>query len=93
MPISSSDTYLLAQVQFSVPMGAMLGDTFQISLVSDPNFTYFEDLNGNNLNYSASGGLVTVTAVPEPSSLTLMAISALSGLLWYRGRRRTTGTS
>ena len=90
--VTITGTSLLATVQFQAPLGATLGDQFQISLVNDPSFTYFDDQNGNALNYSvgSTGGTVTITSVvPEPSSLTVVALSGLSGLLWccWRGRK------
>ena len=78
-----SRTYL-ATVQFQAPQGATQGDTFQISLVNDPNFTYFAyDQNYDLLNYTSTGGTVMISSVPEPSSLTVVALCGLSGLLWY----------
>jgi hypothetical protein len=92
--IDSMHSYL-GTVQFQIPMGAMLGDQFQISLVNDPNFTYFEDKNGDNLTVQAVlGGTVTVagtTAVPEPSTLALSVVVA--GGLFVAWRRRRAGTS
>ncbi len=91
--VTITGTSLLATVQFQAAPGATLGDQFQISLVKDPNFTYFDDQNGTALNYSvgSTGGTVTITSVvPEPSSLTVVALSGLSGLLWccWRGRKQ-----
>ncbi len=80
----------LATVEFQAAPGATVGDAFQISVVTDPGQTYFDDAAGNPLSYSSDIGLVTVgPSVPEPSSLTLMAVSGLGGLLWRwrRGRR------
>ncbi len=91
-PDSSGALSYLASVQFLAPEGAMQGDQFQVSLVSDPNFTYFDDQFGNPLMYSSAmaGGLVTVSSVPEPSSLALLAIpGACGGLLWCRRGRRS----
>jgi PEP-CTERM motif len=84
------NTYL-ATVQFQAAPGATVGDGFLVSLVNDPNFTYFDDQYGNpylSTNVSVSGGMVTIAAaVPEPSSL-MMTLAGLGGLLWYwRGRR------
>jgi len=86
---------LLATVQFQA-LGTNPGDQFQISLVPptyDPSnvSTQFDDQNGALLNYTSTGGTVTITSVvPEPSSLTVVALSGLSGLLWccWRGRKQ-----
>jgi hypothetical protein len=88
--IAAAGSYL-GSVEFQAAPGASLRDSFQISLVNDPNFTYFDDQNGNPLNYSLNGGTVTVgdTAVPEPSSLALAALPAICGLLLYTRRRAT----
>jgi hypothetical protein len=92
--LGSGDTYLLAQVQFSVPVGAIPGDQFQISLMSNTGLTYFNDQNGNPLTIqSAGGGLVTIAgaAVPEPSSSTMLVIAGIGGLLWFCRRRGQVG--
>jgi hypothetical protein len=82
--IGASTTMFLAAVQFTAPAGATLGDQFQISLVNDPDLTFFYDLNGNPLagGYSMTGGVVTVASsmVPEPSSL-VITLSGMGGLL------------
>jgi hypothetical protein len=95
--LSSTASYL-ATVQFQVPTGSTPGQVFQITLVSNPGLTFFDDMNGNPLNYTASisGGAVninvnTASAVPEPASSTMLAISSgLCGLLWYRRQRKTS---
>ncbi|HKI16916.1 MAG TPA: hypothetical protein VKA15_03510 [Isosphaeraceae bacterium] len=78
--IAGGSTVYLATVQFYIPQGTQLNQ-FQVSLVNGPN-TYFYDQNGNPLPYT--------TGVPEPSTLTVVALSGLSGLLWcsWRGRKR-----
>jgi hypothetical protein len=79
---------LLATVQFFIP-GGKPGDQFQISLVSSG--TYFDDANGKSINYSGSGGVITLgAAVPEPSTLTVAAVSSLAGLVYYSRRRKQT---
>jgi len=92
---SITGSLYLATVQFQAAPGATVGDQFQISLVANPVFTYFDDGNGNILSYSSSsnGGVVTISsAIPEPASLTLLAISSVMGLLCYR-LRQTRGRS
>jgi hypothetical protein len=76
---------LLASVQFVIPAGAQLNQ-FQVSLVNDPHFTYFLDPNGNPLPLAPTG-------VPEPSSLAVVALSVLSGLVWSCARRRARAQS
>jgi len=88
VPLSTTSTYLLATVQFFDP-GGNTGDTFMIQLVPGGN-TYFDNKNGDELNYTPTVGTVMIaSAVPEPSSLTIVALSGLSGLLfcYVRGRR------
>ncbi len=93
--VTITGTLLLATVQFQA-LGTNPGDQFQISLVPptyDPSnvSTQFDDQNGALLNYTSTGGMVTITSVvPEPSTLTIVALSGLSGLLWccWRGRKQ-----
>ncbi len=78
----------LATVAFQAPPGASQDDRFQISLVNDPNFTYFDDQNGSALPYTMTGGMITIASVQEPSALVMAAISGLGGLLGYLRSRR-----
>jgi hypothetical protein len=94
--LSSTTPSFLATVQFQVPAGSAPGQMFQITLVSNPGLTFFDDMNNNSLNYAASisGGVVNInvnaaSAVPEPASSTMLAISSgLGGLLWYRRKQK-----
>jgi hypothetical protein len=98
IPVASSTTApysYLATVQFSAQAGTMGGDQYQISLVNDSDFTYFNDANGNPLAYTSSAGLVTIGSasgtpmvVPELPTLPVASVTSLIGLLWYRCRRR-----
>jgi len=92
--VTITGTLLLATVQFQA-LGTNPGDQFQISLVP-PTYdlsnvsTQFDDQTGALFNYTSTGGTVTIaSAIPEPSSWTLLALSGLSGLLWccWRGRK------
>ena len=77
----------LAEVQFQ-PFSGMVGDTWNVKLVNDPNQTFFDDASGNPLGYLSNVGQVMIGSVPEPSSMTLMALSSLGGLLFCWRRRR-----
>jgi PEP-CTERM motif-containing protein len=56
------------------------GDTFLVSLGTDPNFNYFQDSNGDSIPFQSNSGTIRIgSAVPEPSSLVLMFI-ALGGI-------------
>ena len=94
--VTITGTPLLATVQFQAPPGATPGDMFQISLGNDRNFTYFQyDQNPLDLlKYTSTPGTVTIgtsVAVPEPSTLPIVVLCGLSGLLWCYWRGRTHG--
>ncbi len=71
-------------------------DTFQVSLLTNSPNTYFQDQYTNPLNivsytYNSdlAGQVITISAVPEPASSTMLVISStLCGVFWYRGYRR-----
>jgi hypothetical protein len=90
--LTANQTYLLAEVTYSVPSS---GDTFTVGVVNDSSQTYFQDENGNNYTITSFDGstntFTIAAAVPEPSSSTMLAISSsLGGLLWYRRHRKTS---
>jgi hypothetical protein len=89
--LSSTPSYL-ATAQFQVAPAAA-PEVVQVTLVNNVS-TFFDDLNGSPLYYTASlsGGTVNinVSSVPEPSSLVLAGIAGLGGLFVYgRNRRRS----
>jgi hypothetical protein len=82
-------------VQFEAPQGAT--GEWQIALVNDHNFTYFDDKSNSPSSFTGAPGTVTITGgsgtetpipTPEPSTLLPAALMTLSGLLWYWYRRR-----
>ena len=90
--LTANQVYLLAEVSYSVPSP---GDTFTLGVVNDPGHTYFQDQNSNNYtiaSFDSTTNTFTISAnvaVPEPSSLTMLAISSgLGGLLWYRRKQK-----
>ncbi len=97
--ISFGESYLLArlELQHITPTPGLSTGTFRVSLLQDPNQSYFQNLDLEDLDpnqpkidpssYSLlNSGIVTITAVPEPSSILLVA-SAI-GLAIVRRRRR-----
>lgn len=84
--LNPGQTYLLAEVQFSVPVGASLTDKFNVSLnTSLTGVTEFDDQNGSALNFTSTPALVTLS-VPEPSGL-LLTIMGVAGVAAWAGRR------
>jgi len=81
--------------QFSTlpaPSGALSSFTLTFFATSTSNLTLsFSDFSGNPTN-STDGFLdnVALTAVPEPSSLAVMAIGLLFGYCAFRSRRRAS---
>jgi hypothetical protein len=87
-PTSGGTNSLLATVDFQAAPGATPGDSFQISLVNNSN-TYFDGQTpGLPYTVTPGGGMVTISSIPEPSTLVLGVIASLGGLLVYRRNRR-----
>lgn len=91
--LTAGTKYLIGEVTYNVPSPS---DTFQVVPTSGGQ-TYFQDQNSNSytiMSFNADTGTFTISAVPEPSSSTLLAISsALCGSLWYRGLRKGRTTN
>lgn len=82
---AGSGNSFMAAVQFYLQPGTSLSDSFQVSLTSA---SVLYDQDGNALmDVTSTGGLVTISSVPEPSTLVLGAFSGLSGLVVYRRKR------
>lgn len=76
---------LLADVYATSVVGATAGDSFQASIIPGAN-TCFLDQNGNAINYTSTPGDMTITSVPEPSTLALGGLGLLA--LVSRGVRQ-----
>jgi hypothetical protein len=89
-PNTTDGRYLLAGVQVVAGPGTAPGESFVISLVQDS--TYFDDTDGNPLDYSYAFAPVDIenATVPEPSSLVLA--TGMGGLVslvsCWRSRRK-----
>lgn len=90
--VTVTSTSFLASVEYQVLAGTPSSTPVQITLSSSSS--YFDDLNGSPLNFTASmsDGVVNInisaSAVPEPSSLAMAAFPCLGGLLGYSRLRR-----
>lgn len=66
-----------------------VGNTFAIALEPSGS-SFFQDAGGTPIDYSWSPGTVTITPVPEPSTI-IAVISGglcLAGIAWHRRRTR-----
>lgn len=70
-------------------LGTSEGDSFRVRL-QDGAFTQFLDDNLAAISYSSNVAIITVAAVPEPSSLHMFAIGCVARLIVRR--RRSHGT-
>lgn len=95
--VTGPTKYLLARLELQhITLSPELsGGTFRVSLIESPALSYFENLNPGdgqpqprihaNSYLQAGSGIVTIiSAVPEPSSLSLVALSLC--LVWRRRR-------
>jgi len=82
---SSSGNFLLFRLNLDAAL-ASVGSTFTVSLIND-GFTSFLDSATDEitLNSSSFNGF-TVTAVPEPSTGSMLLLAAI-GTAWYRRRK------
>jgi PEP-CTERM motif len=86
--VSSSPAVTLgiAHVSFGVSAGTPAG-AVTVSILTDPNgLTQIYDVNADPLPFTAMNGTITVesSAIPEPSSLTLLGLALCGLLLWAK---------
>lgn len=94
--------YLLARLELQhITPNAVLavGSTFQVSLITDPDFTFFYDNTGLlampdpiPFSYTSTPGTITITAaVPEPASF--LFLTAVGGSWIFARSRRYLSSS
>jgi hypothetical protein len=84
--VNPGDTFGLAHVSFAVSAGFIGTDTIAL----DSSTTSLSDPNGNGIPVTLVNGLLSTSAIPEPSALTQAATAVLIGLgvFWWRRRKR-----
>lgn len=87
--LNQGDSFGLALITFSAT-SATAGTAFLNFLSSG---TSIADTSGNTVNYASSSGSieVNIASVPEPGTMTLLAMSAAVGVIVDRRRRRIAG--
>jgi hypothetical protein len=78
--------FLLARLNFEVPITAALGSVYQVSL--DELFSEFVNADEDLVDFEFTKGSITIApmfVIPEPSSIGQMAFGSF---LWLWGRRR-----
>ncbi len=85
--IDPGQTFGLVNVSYSVAAGAAPGTW---SLTFGPDTSLSDPTAANITDFSVQAGSFTVTSVPEPSSLILLAVGGVSVLFW-RARNRGAG--
>ena len=83
--ISSADgDFLLARLNFVAPLSATPGNEYLVSL----DFGEFLNADGVPQPFASNDGIITIstTAVPEPSTLSMLTVGSLAW--WGRRRRR-----
>ena len=94
--VNPGDTWGLADISYLVNSAAPLGTIVPVALELAPVFlpppagTSLLDPSGNPVPFSLVNGTITVAtaSVPEPASVTLLAISSLAVVLGNRFARR-----
>ena len=78
-----NDTFLLARLNFVAPLSATPRNVYDVFL----DFGIFEDTSSAFPAFSSNVGSITINAaaVPEPSSIALLAIGSVA---WFCRRRR-----
>jgi hypothetical protein len=88
--IGPGDHFGLVDVQYSVAANAIPGASGTLTFGPD---TSLADASGNNVAFTAQNGSITVSSIPEPSGVTLLAIGCAAVVAYSARRRSATSKS
>jgi hypothetical protein len=86
VPVAGTELLAHLRLTAATALPPRAGDTFTVSLVNNPSFTFFMN-DGVVIPFTATPGRITVAAVPEPASRALLC-GGLAALAGGRARRR-----
>jgi hypothetical protein len=84
--LNVGDQFGLVHVSYAVASNATTGP-FTVSILGLGATSEFLDLGGNTIPFTPTNGTITLTAVPEPSSLLLLSTALIVGSLTPLARR------
>jgi hypothetical protein len=84
--LNVGDQFGLVHVSYSVASNATTG-SFTVSILGIGTTSEILDLSGNLIPFTPTNGTITVTAVPEPSSLLLLSTALIVPVTFHARRR------
>lgn len=86
---SGEGPFLLARLNFAVPVNATVGQNYDVTLLNAEFYESNDFFHDFPLSFSSTPGSITITAsaVPEPSSIVILAIGSVVAV-GYRRRKQ-----
>ncbi len=86
--VNAFDNAGLLRVGFMVPAGTPQGD-YRVEIDSSPSRTFMSDNANDFVPFTTRGGVISVTAIPEPASIPIVGAVCLATIMgWRQWRRR-----